>query len=94
MRRLTLIPATAAVLGALAVAAPLASASGSAAGDLSTGWTPDVCTQVAPQGPFAVLGPYGVLGDYGPNGSKAGQPNPAADCYTHGFSLPGSNVGP
>jgi uncharacterized RDD family membrane protein YckC len=86
-----LIPAAAACIGALAIAAPVASAAdnplpGAIAGP---GYNP-VCMQVALEGPYAVLGPYGVLGDYGPLGSKAGQQNPAAGCDSgSGFGAPG-----
>ena len=86
-----IIPAATACIGALAIAAPVASAadnplSGSISGQSSN----PVCTQVALEGPLAVLGPYGVLGDYGPLGSKAGQKNPAANCASgSGGGAPG-----
>jgi hypothetical protein len=83
-----LIPAATACIGALAIAAPVASAAVS--GGIAGPWSTPVCTQVALEGPYAVLGPYGVLGDYGPLGSKAGQKNPAAGCDSgSGFGAPG-----
>ena len=78
------LPAIAAVVGALAIATPVA---GAAAPN-------DICSTVNAAGPMAILGPYGPLGDYGPIGAKAGQPNPAAACgSTISFALPGSTVG-
>ena len=83
-----LLPATTAVIGALAIAAPLAGAQAPAAPPA------DVCAGVQSAGPMAVLGPYGPLGDYGPNGALAGQPNPAAACGGPiSFALPGMTVG-
>jgi hypothetical protein len=86
-----LIPAATACIGALAIAAPVASAADNPLpGGIAGPWSNPVCTQVALEGPWAVLGPYGVLGDYGPLGSKAGQPNPAAGCSSgSGFGAPG-----
>jgi hypothetical protein len=88
-----LLPATTAVVGALAIAAPIASASGAPAATAAAP-SPGVCSQVAGAGPMAVLGPYGVLGAYGPLGASAGQPNPAASCGgATGFALPGFTTG-
>jgi hypothetical protein len=85
-----LLPTTAAVLGALAAAAPLASADATG----TTASNADVCAQVQAAGPMAVLGPYGPLGDYGPGGQSAGQVNPAAGCGgPYAFALPGFDVG-
>ena len=82
------ITATAAVLGALAIAGP---ASGASA---APGPSADVCSGVANAGPMAVLGPYGPLGAYGPGGDLAGQPNPGASCGgAISFALPGQTVG-
>ena len=82
-----LLPATTTLLGALAIAAPVAGASGTAAPPA------DVCASVRSAGPMAVLGPYGPLGDYGPNGALAGQANPAAACGgAISFALPGLTV--
>jgi hypothetical protein len=89
----TLLPATAAVLGALAIAAPVAGASVDAASPNATGQA-DVCGAVRSAGPMAVLGPYGPLGDYGPRGAHAGEPNPAAACGGPiSFALPGLTPG-
>jgi hypothetical protein len=87
-----LIPPAAACIGALAIAAPVAGAADKPpSGGIAGPWANNVCMQVALEGPFAVLGPYGVLGDYGPMGSKRGQKNPAADCYSGpGFGAPGA----
>jgi hypothetical protein len=80
-----LLPSTA-IIGALAIAAPVAAAATPAP-------PADVCDSVASAGPMAVLGPYGPLGDYGPNGALAGQPNPAAACGgAISFALPGLTV--
>jgi predicted membrane protein len=82
-----LLPATAAILGALAIAAPVATA------DTAPSQA-DVCASVNAAGSMAILGPYGPLGDYGPNGARAGQPNPAAACGGPiSFALPGQTVG-
>jgi hypothetical protein len=80
LSRLHRISAATAVVGALAIAAPVAGASATPgdAGALS----PYDCMQVMAMGPLAVIGPYGVLGDYGPLGSHAGEPNPVAGCYS------------
>lgn len=87
-----LLPATTALLGA--IAAPVASASGAPVPATSGAPPPAVCGQVATTGPTAVLGPYGVLGAYGPLGAQAGQPNPAAGCGgATSFALPGFTVG-
>jgi hypothetical protein len=90
-----LLPSTTALIGALAIAAPVATA---ASGDPVAATTPapsaDVCDGVQSAGPMAVLGPYGPLGDYGPNGALAGQPNPGAACGgAISFALPGATVG-
>ncbi|HTE61997.1 MAG TPA: hypothetical protein VK631_16725 [Solirubrobacteraceae bacterium] len=82
-KRLT---AVAAVLGTLAIAAPVSGASAAPPAD--------VCDSVASAGPMAVLGDYGPLGAYGPLGSQNGQPNPAASCGgAISFALPGQTVG-
>jgi hypothetical protein len=83
----SLLPATAAVLSGLAIAAPVAAADSPPSQD-------DVCAAVTAEGSMAILGPYGPLGDYGPNGPLAGQPNPAAACGgAISFALPGQTVG-
>jgi hypothetical protein len=88
-----LLPATTALIGSLAIAAPVAGASGDP-GTTTPAPSADVCAQVASAGPLAVLGPYGPLGDYGPTGAHAGQPNPAAGCGgAISFALPGQTVG-
>jgi hypothetical protein len=90
-KRLT---ATAAVLGALAIAAPVAGASADATSPASTAPSADVCASLAQGGAAAVLGPYGPLGAYGPLGDHNGQPNPAASCGgAISFALPGQTVG-
>ena len=96
MRLHRLIPAATACIGALAIAAPVASAADNPlAGGIATPWANNVCMEVAMEGPMSVLGPYGVLGDYGPLGSKYGQKDPAFDCYSgsgfgaSGFGAPG-----
>jgi hypothetical protein len=87
-KRLT---ATAAVLGTLAIAAPI---SGASADATSATPTADVCAGVAQGGAMAVLGPYGPLGAYGPMGDHYGQPNPATNCGgATSFALPGFTVG-
>ena len=89
-KRLT---ATAAVLGTLAIAAPISGASAQATSPAST--VPSaVCDSVANAGAMAVLGDYGPLGAYGPLGDHNGQPNPAANCGgAISFALPGQTVG-
>jgi hypothetical protein len=83
MRFHRFIPAATACIGALAIAAPGAGAADDPlSGGIASLGSDNVCMQVALEGPWAVIGPYGVLGDYGPIGSKAGQKNPAADCYS------------
>jgi hypothetical protein len=83
--------ATAAVLGALAIAGPVA---GAGAAATSPAPAPDVCAGVTSAGALAVLGPYGPLGAYGPLGDHAGQPNPATNCGgAASFALPGFTVG-
>lgn len=90
-KRLT---ATAAVLGTLAIAAPVSGASADATNPASTAPSANVCDGVASAGAMAVLGPYGPLGAYGPLGDQHGQPNPAANCGgAISFALPGSTVG-
>jgi hypothetical protein len=90
-KRLT---ATAAVLGALAIAAPVSGASAAATSPASTAPSAEVCAGVAMAGPMAVLGPYGPLGAYGPLGDQRGQPNPATNCGgATSFALPGFTVG-
>jgi hypothetical protein len=90
-KRLT---ATAAVLGALAIAAPVSGASAAATSPASTAPAAGVCDSVANGGSMAVLGPYGPLGAYGPLGDHAGQPNPATNCGgASSFALPGFTVG-
>jgi hypothetical protein len=85
-----LIPAATLCIGALAIAAPVASAAANPVPGIASPWSNPVCTQVALEGPYAVLGPYGVLGDYGPLGTKPAQTNPAAGCYSgSGFGAPG-----
>ena len=88
-----LVPATTALISALAIAAPIASA-GAAPAPGTPASQNDVCSAVRGEGNMAVLGPYGPLGDYGPTGSHAGQVNPAAACGGPiSFALPGSDVG-
>ena len=89
-----LIPAVTVCFGALAIAAPVASAANTpVSGGTAGPWSNPVCMQVALEGPFAVLGPYGPLGDYGSSGSKFGQPNPVAGCFSgSGFGAPGSGA--
>jgi hypothetical protein len=90
-KRLT---ATAAVLGALAIAAPVSGASADATSPASAAPSAGVCDSVATAGPMAVLGEYGPLGAYGPMGDQQGQPNPAANCGgAISFALPGQTVG-
>jgi hypothetical protein len=96
MHRLKVITRTTALAGAvIAVAAPVAGASDRRPTDTGGGVSP-VCLEIALEGPWSVLGQYGVLGDYGPAGSKAGQANPAAQCFTKNslgmtmFTLTGS----
>jgi hypothetical protein len=82
-----LLPATTAMLAALAIAAPVAGADPAPS-------QADICASVNAAGSMAILGPYGPLGDYGPNGALAGQPNPAAACGgAISFALPGQTVG-
>jgi hypothetical protein len=89
-----LLPATTALIGALAIAAPVAAASGAPVAATTAAPPAEVCSGVASAGPMAVLGPYGPLGDYGPMGAHAGQPNPAAGCGgAISFALPGFTVG-
>jgi hypothetical protein len=89
-KRLT---ATAAVLGTLAIAAPISGASAQATSPASTAPSA-VCDSVANAGAMAVLGDYGPLGAYGPLGDHNGQPNPAANCGgAISFALPGFTVG-
>jgi hypothetical protein len=91
---LRLLPATTALIGALAIAAPAAGASGTPVAATTAPPSADVCAAVRSAGPMAVLGPYGPLGDYGPNGALAGQANPAAACGgATSFALPGFTVG-
>jgi hypothetical protein len=87
-----LLPATTAVISALALAAPVA---GAATDPAATSAPPaDVCAGIAAAGPMAVLGPYGPLGDYGPTGKFAGQENPGTACGgAYSFALPGFTVG-
>jgi hypothetical protein len=88
------LAATAAVLGALAIAAPVAGASADATTPASSTPSADVCNSVAAAGPMAVLGEYGPLGAYGPLGDQQGQPNPATNCGgAVSFALPGFTVG-
>jgi hypothetical protein len=90
-KRLT---ATAAVLGTLAIAAPVSAASAQATSPASTAPAADVCGSVANAGAMAVLGDYGPLGAYGPLGDHNGQPNPATNCGgAISFALPGFTVG-
>ena len=90
-----LLPTTTALLGALAIAAPVAGADvapGAASGTAAP--SADVCNAVQAAGPMAVLGPYGPLGQYGVGGALAGQANPAAACGGPiSFALPGQTVG-
>jgi hypothetical protein len=89
-----LLPATTALIGALAIAAPVAGANGEPAATATPAPSADVCAGVQSAGAMAVLGPYGPLGDYGPGGSHAGEPNPAAACGGPiSFALPGQTVG-
>jgi hypothetical protein len=88
------LTATAAVLGALAIAAPVSGASAAATTPASTAPAANVCDSVATAGSMAVLGDYGPLGAYGPLGDHYGQPNPAANCGgATSFALPGQTVG-
>jgi hypothetical protein len=88
-KRLT---ATAAALGALAIAAPVSGAQ--ATSPASPAPSANVCDGVANGGAAAVLGPYGPLGAYGPMGDHNGQPNPATNCGgAISFALPGFTVG-
>jgi hypothetical protein len=90
-KRLT---ATAAVLGALAIAAPVSAASAEAASPASPAPAANVCDSVAKADAMAVLGEYGPLGAYGPLGDHRGQPNPATNCGgAISFALPGFTVG-
>ncbi|HMJ32605.1 MAG TPA: hypothetical protein VK501_01715 [Baekduia sp.] len=90
-KRLT---AAAAVLGTLAIAAPISGASADAPSPASTAPSADVCASVAQAGAMAVLGDYGPLGAYGPTGDLHGQPNPATNCGgAISFALPGFTVG-
>jgi hypothetical protein len=90
-KRLT---AAAAVLGTLAIAAPISGASAQATSPASTAPPANVCDGVANAGAMAVLGDYGPLGAYGPLGDHNGQPNPAANCGgAISFALPGQTVG-
>ena len=90
-KRLT---ATAAVLGTLAIAAPVSGASAQATSPASTAPSANVCDSLAQAGAMAVLGEYGPLGAYGPLGDHQGQPNPAANCGgAISFALPGQTVG-
>jgi hypothetical protein len=85
-----LIPATAALMGALAIAAPVAGAAADPAPTPPVATQADICASVASEGAMAVLGPYGPLGDYGPGGIHDGQANPAAGCGgAVSFALPG-----
>jgi hypothetical protein len=90
-KRLT---AAAAVLGTLAIAAPISGASAAAADPAPpTAPSAEVCDSVAQAGPMAVLGDYGPLGAYGPLGDHHGQPNPATYCGgAISFALPGLTV--
>jgi hypothetical protein len=90
MRLRRLIPAATACIGALAIGAPVASAADNpVSGGIAGPWSNPVCIQVALEGPYAVFGPYGPF-VYGPLGPNAGQPNPAAACYSgSGFGAPG-----
>ncbi|WP_037409292.1 hypothetical protein [Candidatus Solirubrobacter pratensis] len=90
----TLLAPTTAFLGALAIAAPVAGATGTPVAATTAAPPADACAAVRSAGPMAVLGPYGPLGDYGPNGALAGQPNPGAGCGgAISFALPGFTVG-
>jgi hypothetical protein len=88
------LPATAAVLGALAIAAPVSGAAAATTTPASTPTQADVCASIISSGALAVLGPYGPLGAYGPIGDQAGQPNPGANCGgATSFALPGQTLG-
>jgi hypothetical protein len=88
-----LFPTTTALLGALAIAAPVAGAAAPGA-DVTATPPADVCATVQAEGSMAVLGEYGPLGKYGPNGELAGQPNPATGCGgPMSFAFPGFTVG-
>lgn len=88
------LAATAAALGALAIAAPVSGAGAQATSATSPAPSANVCDGVANSGAAAVLGPYGPLGAYGPMGDHNGQPNPATNCGgAISFALPGFTVG-
>jgi hypothetical protein len=89
-----LIPTTTALIGALAIAAPVAGAAGGPVPTTTAAPPADMCSAVTAAGPMAVLGPYGPLGAYGPTGAQAGQANPATGCGgAISFALPGFTVG-
>jgi hypothetical protein len=107
MTLLKRVSAAAAVVGVLAVAAPLAEAS---AASLPVASGPhaalaahpanpfaNVCFKGAVDpGPFGPLGPYGPKGPYGPNGPLHGRPNPIGNAATCGglvtFLLRGGTI--
>jgi hypothetical protein len=97
MTLLKRVSAAAAVVGILAVAAPLAEASAAAPLPVAPGTHAalaavhpanpfaNVCLKgVVDPGPFGPLGPYGPQGPYGPNGPLHGRPNPIGDAASCG----------
>jgi hypothetical protein len=100
MTLLKRVSAAAAVVGVLAVAAPLAEASAAAPLPVAPGTHAALATTAAVHpanpfanvclkgvvdpGPFGPLGPYGPKGPYGPNGPLHGRPNPIGDAATCG----------
>ncbi|MCW3065605.1 MAG: hypothetical protein JWN32_2777 [Solirubrobacterales bacterium] len=96
--------AASAVIAALAIAAPLASANAAipsipAPSSLPNPLAPNpnLCLQgVVDPGPFGPLGPYGPSGPYGVNGPLHGQQNPIGNAATCGglltYILRGGNL--
>lgn len=83
--------AAAAVIAALAVAAPIGAAQAADPPGIPSlsipnlAPDPNLCLPgIVDLGPFGPLGPYGPMGPYGPNGSLHGQPNPIGNAATCG----------